>query len=137
MRGFQSLRRLDILFVDSDQHARERMQHALEGSFVVHCVASVAEAKASLETGIPDILIAEVVLDQESGLDLCRYVRALPSFHSLPIMLLTSLTTLKDKVAGFDAGADDYVVKPFDAYYLKARISLLARIKHLESRTTR
>ncbi len=113
------------------------MQHALEGSFVVHCVASVAEAKASLETGIPDILIAEVVLDQESGLDLCRYVRSLSSFNSLPIMLLSSLTTLKDKVAGFDAGADDYVVKPFDPYYLKARISLLARIKHLESRTTR
>ena len=130
------MRRLDILFVDSDQHAREKMQHALEGSFVVHSVASVAEAKASLETFVPDILIAEVVLDQESGLDLCRYVRALPSLNSLPIMLLTSLTTLNDKVAGFDAGADDYVVKPFDAYYLKARISLLARIKHIESRTT-
>ncbi len=112
------------------------MQHALENSFVVHSVASVAEAKASLETFTPDILIAEVALDQENGLDLCRYVRSLPTFSALPIMLLTSLTTFQDKVAGFDAGADDYVVKPFDVYYLKARIRLLARIKRLEGRTT-
>jgi DNA-binding response OmpR family regulator len=131
------LRRLDILFVDSDAIAREKMQHVLEeGSFVVHSVTSVAEAKASLEAHVPDMLISEVALDQENGLDLCRYVRSLPSFNSLPIMLLTSLTTLQDKVAGCDAGADDYVVKPFDAHHLKARIRLLARIKHLEGRTT-
>ncbi len=131
------MRRLDILFVDSDAIAREKMQHVLEeGSFVVHSVTSVAEAKASLEAHVPDMLISEVALDQENGLDLCRYVRSLPSFNSLPIMLLTSLTTLQDKVAGCDAGADDYVVKPFDAHHLKARIRLLARIKRLEGRTT-
>ncbi len=90
----------------------------------------------SLKAFMPDILIIEVALDGENGLDLCRYVRSLSSFNSLPIMLLTSLTTFQDKVAGFNAGADDYVVKPFDAYHLKARIRLLVRIKHLEGRTT-
>jgi DNA-binding response OmpR family regulator len=50
----------------------------------------------------------------------------------MPIMLLTSCATLQDKVAGFQAGADDYVVKPFDAQHLMARIRLLARIKRLE-----
>jgi len=48
-------------------------------------------------------------------------------------MLLTSLTTLQDKFAGFDAGTDDYVVEPFDARHLMARIRLLARMKHLET----
>ena len=52
--------------------------------------------------------------------------------HHLPIMLLTSLTTLQDKIAGFDAGADDYVVKPYDARHLMARIRLLTRMKNLE-----
>ncbi|TMD63844.1 MAG: response regulator transcription factor [Chloroflexi bacterium] len=47
-------------------------------------------------------------------------------------MLLTSLTTIQDKVAGFEAGADDYVVKPFDTRHLVARIRLLSRIKRLE-----
>ncbi len=55
-----------------------------------------------------------------------------PSLRQLPIMLLTSHTTLQDKIAGFDAGADDYVVEPFDARHLMARVRLLARMKHLE-----
>lgn len=85
-----------------------------------------------LQESIPDIVICEVLLGQESGLDLCRFIRSTSSLHHLPIMLLTSLTTLQDKVAGFEAGADDYVVKPFDTRHLKARIRLLIRIKHLE-----
>jgi DNA-binding response OmpR family regulator len=136
VREPQALRRLNILFVENDPNVREKMQHALENSFVVHCVASVTEAKTSLETCVPDILITEILLGQENGLDLCCYVRRTPSLSHLPVMLLTSLTTLHDKVAGFDAGADDYVVKPFDASHLKARIRLLARIKRLESHTT-
>ncbi len=47
-------------------------------------------------------------------------------------MILTTLSTLQDKIAGFEAGADDYVVKPFDARHLIARIRLLSRIKRLE-----
>ncbi len=131
----QGLRQLHILLVDSDSTAREKLQHALENSFMVHGVASVAEAKASLEAFAPNILITEVLVGQESGLDLCRSVRKNPSLNHLPIMLLTSFTTLQDKVAGFDAGADDYVVKPFDAHHLNARIRLLARIKRLERHT--
>ncbi len=104
--------------------------------FVVQCAASLTEAKLSLETNLPDILISEVVLGQDNGLDLCCYVRSHPSLHHLPIMLLTSLTTLQDKVRGFEAGADDYVVKPFDEHHLTARVRLLARIKRLEHRTS-
>lgn len=102
----------------------------------MQCVASVAEAERCLSLSHPDILIAEVVVGQESGLDLCRYVRSISSLRQLPIMLLTSMATLQDKVAGFQAGTDDYVVKPFDAHHLMARIRLLARIKRLERRTT-
>jgi DNA-binding response OmpR family regulator len=125
---------LTILFVDSDPGAQSRMRQALGSSFSVRCVGSIQEAKEYLRTDTPDILISEAVLDQESGLDLCRYVRSQPELHRMPIMLLTSRSTLDDKVAGFEAGADDYVVKPFDAHHLQARIRLLARIKRLESR---
>jgi DNA-binding response OmpR family regulator len=130
------LRRLNILFVDSDPHIHDKMQLALGGGFVVKCVASVTEAKELLNVFVPDILISEVVIGQESGLDLCRYVRSQSSLRHLPIMLLTSLTTLHDKVAGFDAGTDDYVVKPFDILHLQARVRLLSRIKRLEQRTS-
>jgi DNA-binding response OmpR family regulator len=110
------------------------MQQVLANGFALRCVASVGEARDSLALCLPDILISEVVVGQENGLDLCRYVRSTPSLSSLAIMLLTSLTTLPDKVAGFSAGADDYVVKPFDAPHLQARLRLLARIKRLERR---
>ena len=128
------MRKLNILFVDSDQHTHDKMQHALGDEFAVCCVVSVAEAIESLHACLPDILISEIIVGQESGLDLCRYVRSTNSLRQLPIMLLTSLATLQDKVAGFDAGTDDYVVKPFDARHLRARIKLLARIKRLERR---
>ena len=130
------MRRLHILFVDPDPHIHDRMKHALGGDFTVQCVGSVSEAEWSLSQSQPDILISEVVVGQESGLDLCRYVRNVSSFQHLPIMLLTSMATLQDKVAGFQAGTDDYVVKPFDVHHLVARIRLLARIKRLERRTT-
>jgi DNA-binding response OmpR family regulator len=108
------------------------MQRVLEPGFTVECVASITEAKSSLDTSVPDILISEVVVGLENGLDLCQYVRSVPAFRLLPIMLLTSLATVQDKVAGFTAGTDDYVVKPCDVHHLVARIRLLSRIKRLE-----
>ncbi len=131
------LQKLQILFVDSDVHAQEKVLQALENVFAVQCVASVTEAKDRLNMSpLPDILISEITVGQENGLDLCRYIRGRSFMQHVPVMLLTSLTTLQDKVAGFAAGADDYVVKPFDTYHLMARIKLLTRIKRLEHRTT-
>ena len=78
------------------------------------------------------MVISEVLIGQESGLDLCQVIRTSSLFCHIPIMLLTSRTTLQDKIAGFSVGADDYVVKPFNAHHLMARIRLLVRIKHLE-----
>ena len=99
---------------------------------MVQAASSVAEAREYLAKCVPDILICEVQIGQESGLDLCRFLRNRPELHRLPIMILTSMMTLQDKVAGFDAGADDYVVKPFDARHLETRIRLLLRIKRLQ-----
>lgn len=127
-----SLRKLHILFVDSDPVGRERIQQALGNGFLVQCASSLAEVRQYLEVQLPDVLICEVLLGQESGLDLCRILRNTLSLRYIPIMLLTSLTTFQDKVAGFDAGADDYVVKPFDTRHLMARIRLLSRIKRIE-----
>lgn len=108
------------------------MQRALGEGFTVECVASITEAKSYLDMSVPDILISEVVVGPENGLDLCQYVRSVPALCSLPIVLLTSLATVQDKVAGFRAGTDDYVVKPCDSHHLIARIRLLSRIKRLE-----
>ena len=126
------LRRLHILLVDNDPGACDRLQQALGGGFFLSSASCLSEARQFLAEYVPDVVICEVSLGQESGLELCRFIRSTPSLQYLPIMLLTSLTTLQDKIAGFDAGADDYVVKPFDARHLMARIRLLSRMKRLE-----
>jgi DNA-binding response OmpR family regulator len=128
----ETSRRLYALLVDPDPGVCMRMQQLLDDSLLLRSAASVAEARRCLVEGPPDVLICEASIGKESGLDLCRYIRSTPSLSHLPIMLLTSLATLQDKIAGFEAGADDYVVKPFDARHLVARIRLLSRIKRLE-----
>ncbi|GHO45449.1 response regulator [Ktedonospora formicarum] len=129
------MRRLSILLVDSEEYACEKLRRAVGDQFTVQCVSSLQEAKQALEASMPDILITEFQFGQDNGLELCRYVRSNASLSSLPIMLLSSFSTLQDKVAGFDAGTDDYVVKPFDAHHLLARLRLLLRIKRLERRS--
>jgi DNA-binding response OmpR family regulator len=137
VRELQPLRRLHILFVDSDPVGRDKIQQALGDGFLVQTASSLSDARLCLEAELPDVLICEVLLGEESGLEFCRYVRENAAFQHLPIMLLTSLATFQDKVAGFNAGADDYVVKPFDTRHLMARIRLLARIKRLEQHDRR
>lgn len=132
MHELQRLRRLHILLVDDDPGAGDRIQQALGSGFLLHNACSLQEAREYLRAYVPDIVICEVVLGQESGLELCRFIRHTPSLRHLPIMLLTTLTTLQDKIAGFDAGADDYVIKPFDARHFMARIRLLTRMKRFE-----
>ncbi len=132
--GQRPLRRLQVLVVESDVGSRERIQQTLVKDYLVQCATTLSEAWVQLETHPPDILISELVVGKESGLDLCRAIRELPSLQHLPIMLLTSLATIHDKVSGFEAGADDYVVKPYDTRQLLARIRLLARMKRLEER---
>ena len=112
----------------------ERMQQVLGKDYILHSVRSVTEAKEFLYLSSPDMLISEVVLASESGLELCKYVRSTPALDALPVMFLTSCAKLEDKVAGFQAGGDDYIVMPFDTQHLVARIRLLARIKRLEQR---
>lgn len=132
MLELQRLRRLHILLVDNDPGSCDKIRRALESEFLLSSANSLDEARQYLKEYMPDLVICEVLLGQENGLELCRFIRSTPSLHNLPIMLLTSLTTLQDKIAGFDAGADDYVVKPFDARHLIARIHLLARMKRME-----
>jgi DNA-binding response OmpR family regulator len=130
----QQFRRLQILLVDNDARTHTRVQQTLSDGFALRCVCSLDEARRELDTALPDVLICEVVLadPEASGLDLCRFVRASAAWRQLPILLLTTFSTLQDKVAGFEAGADDYLVKPFDARHLMARIRLLSRLKRLE-----
>jgi DNA-binding response OmpR family regulator len=123
---------LSVLVVDGNPASRERVREALGARCVVRFAGGVREALAALHTQLPDLLVSEVDLIDGSGLDLCEEIRATPTLKRLPIMLLTDRASINDKVAGFQAGADDYVVKPVDDRLFHARLRLLDRIKRLE-----
>lgn len=121
-----------VLVVEGNPTAREQIRAALGEYYTLSFASGQAEALLALHHVLPDLLVTELDLADGDGLDLCGRVRAQLHLQRLPIMVLTSRATIQDKVAGFQAGADDYVVKPFDRRLFHARLRLLSRIKSIE-----
>jgi two-component system, OmpR family, response regulator MprA len=115
-----------ILVVDDDAAVTSvlRRGFAYEG-YAVSTAASGAEALASAREQPPDIVVLDIMMPGMDGLDVCRRLRQ--ADEALPILMLTAKDAAADEVAGLDAGADDYVAKPFDFDVLAARVRALLR----------
>src|SRR5690606_31366343 len=107
-----------VLVVDDDQALAEMLGIVLrkEGLDVAHC-ADGGRAVAMFREFRPDLVLLDVMLPTLSGVEVCRHLRA---ESGVPIVMLTARTDTKDVVAGLEAGADDYVVKPFKPQELLA-----------------
>ncbi len=116
-----------ILVVDDDARLRRLLSRYLaEQGFRVTIAESAAEARAKLRSLSPDLIVLDVMMPDESGLaltDLLRRGNASP----LPVLLLTARGAPEDRIAGFEAGADDYLGKPFEPLELVLRIRALLR----------
>jgi two-component system phosphate regulon response regulator OmpR len=116
-----------ILVVEDDPRLRERLSRYLAGEgFRVTAAGSAAEARTQLRVINPDLMVLDVMMPGESGLDLTQSLRQEQS-HDLPILLLTARGAPEDRIAGFEAGADDYLGKPFEPRELVLRIRALLR----------
>jgi two-component sensor histidine kinase len=89
------------------------------------------EALALIESGKPDLVLLDVMLPRVSGYDICKRIKAVEGLFT-PVILLTARSTIKDKVRGFEAGGDDYVVKPFVNDELLVRVRSMIRIRMME-----
>ena len=123
---------MSVLVVDADYAHRESMRAVLGEHYKLTFVGGMAEALRAMRECPPDMLVSEIDLADGTGLELCAQVRGIPNGTRLPIMLVTSRSSTADKVAGFQAGADDYVVKPLDSRLFSARLRLLLRLKGIE-----
>ena len=121
-----------VLVVEGNPAAQEQIRAALGEYYTLSFANGQKDALVALHSALPDLLVTELDLADGDGLDLCSQVRAQVRMQRLPIMVLTNRATIQDKVAGFQAGADDYVVKPFDRRLFHARLRLLSRIKSIE-----
>jgi two-component system OmpR family response regulator len=114
-----------ILVVDDDDDLLALLKKFLERQhYVVDTAGSGAQMDAKLANGQYDVLILDVMLPGEDGLSLCRRVR---SRSPIPIIMLTAVTEITDRIVGLELGADDYLAKPFDARELLARIRAVLR----------
>lgn len=109
-----------VLIVDDDAALSEMLQIVLrqEGFRTVHC-GNGSKALATVRTHKPDVILLDLMLPGRDGVEVCRDIRA---ESGVPIIMLTARSDTSDVVAGLEAGADDYVPKPFKAKELVARI---------------
>ena len=119
--------RLRILVIEDNLPLRSSMAALLESHG--HLVDFAADGRSGLRLALaepPDVLVLDLGLPGLDGLDVCNQLRARADRH-LPILILTARDALDDKLRGFEAGADDYLVKPFAGEELLARCLVLAR----------
>ena len=123
-----------ILVVDDDAPIRRMLDRTLSAEgYAVESVVEGADALAAVEQSTPDLIVLDVGLPGLDGLAVCRRLRA--KGLATPVLLLTARDAVPDRVAGLDAGADDYLVKPFATDELLARVrALLRRGKEPEER---
>ncbi len=115
-----------VLVVDDDRSVRDALSRALrlEG-YTVELAPSGGDALAALANEPADVVVLDVGLPGLDGLETCRLIRA--KGDSVPVLMLTARSGVSDRVAGLDAGADDYLVKPFALEELFARLRAMLR----------
>ena len=118
---------MKILVVDDERAVRDSLRRALElQGYEVELASDGAEALARLaENGQPDAVVLDILMPGIDGLDVCRQLRR--RGNSVAVLMLTARDAVGDRVEGLDAGADDYVVKPFALEELLARLRALLR----------
>ena len=115
-----------ILVIEDDIRVAELLRRGLEElEHEVSVASGVGSGYRKFKQGTYDIVVSDVMLPDGSGFDLCRKIRE--RANNMPILMLTALGTTDDKLEGFDSGADDYMVKPFDFRELNARINILLK----------
>ena len=131
VRSFLGKKRMKILLVEDDVHIAGFIKKGLEEEY--HVVDAAEDGDEGLElalTGEYDLIVLDIMLPKVSGIDVCKRIRK--ERIQTPVIMLTAKEAVKDKVRGFEAGADDYLTKPFAFDEFLARIRAISRRKRLE-----
>ncbi len=117
-----------VLIVDDEEHIRKLIKYNLEkNGYKTTAVATGEEALAAAFAALPDIIVLDVMLPGLDGLDVCRLLSEDSRTSQIPILMVTARGADEDIVSGLEAGADDYIVKPFSPKILSARVNAILR----------
>lgn len=117
--------RVRVLVVDDHADLRARLKHLLSTQYQVFEAADGPSALLAIQQHLPDVVVCDVMMPGFDGVELCRRVRADPDVAAIGLLLLTAKVGTEHAVAGLNAGANDYLAKPFDASELLARVGAL------------
>lgn len=117
--------------VEDDPDLSALVGEALEALGTTTAANSIAAARSAFAEQSPDVVVLDVMLPDGNGLDLVTELQGGQAVH-VPVLVLTGLGSGDQKVRGFDAGADDYLLKPFDLEELRVRVRALLRMRHVE-----
>lgn len=119
----------DIVYADDDAGMREMVSAVLQsGGFEPRLATNGLEALVAIRERRPDLVILDYRMGKPDGLEVCRTLKDDPRSEHIPVLILTGQTETESRLAGFDAGANDYLAKPFDARELLARVKALLRL---------
>ncbi len=119
-----------ILIIDDEADNFDVIESLLSGQdYQLHYVASGQEAIANLDTFRPDLILLDVMMPVMDGITVCKHIKALPKWKSVPIIMVTALNSKEDLAACLNAGADDFISKPLNALEFRARVRSMLRIQ--------
>ena len=122
-----------IVMIEDEKDIVDLVQYNFrKAGFEIESFSRGRDGLESLRRRPADLVLLDILLPDQDGLEVCRRLRADERLKTVPVIFLTAKGEEIDRILGLEIGADDYVVKPFDARHLMARIRLLARIKRLE-----
>lgn len=124
--------RSKILVVDDIQLNRKLQKTYLEAAgYEVVLAEDGIQALKKVEDESPDLILLDIMMPKMNGFQVCRRIKNEERLRFIPVIMVTALNEIEDKIKGIDAGADDFICKPFNKLELLARVKSLLRIKHL------
>ena len=126
-----------VLVVDDNADLRDYMRHLLGGRFMVEVATNGEEALAAARTRPPDLVIADVMMPRLDGFGLIRALRQHPALSAVPVILVSARAGEEARIEGLQGGADDYLVKPFSARELVARVDATLEIARIRREADR
>ncbi len=122
-----------VMVIDDNPQIRRYIKSILSTSYRILEASNAPEAWEVLKSQLPDLILSDVVMGDVNGVDFCKSLKTHPGFQHIPVILLTASNSEEVKLKGIEVGADDYITKPFDRQYLKARIDgILKRQKTMQ-----
>ena len=118
-----------VLVVEDNEDARRYIRSRLETEYEIVEAATGRQALSLAQDRIPELVVSDVMMPEMNGYELCRRLKADERTSHIPIILLTALGDRSDKIEGLQTGADDYLVKPFDAKELLTRVTNLIQMR--------